>query len=157
MFHICVSVLLPTKAKKANVIFQKSKEDLSGQTLDQATQSQGVLSRSPKPDWIQPSVTSLGDPAQWGWTQVSPEVSSSIGDSVSVRLQHIKYFELINRYCRLWVSQVMSVIWQHINLLYVLMYGSPATGPAKRCCYLRFNSFLASAACIRNCSASPSL
>lgn len=39
MFHICVSVLLPTKAKKANVIFQKSKEDLSGQTLDQATQS----------------------------------------------------------------------------------------------------------------------
>lgn len=104
MFHICVSVLLPTKAKKANVIFQKSKEDLSGQTLDQATQSYGVFWRSPKPDWTQPSVTSLGDPAQWGWTQVSPEVSSSIGDSVSVRLQHIKYFELINRYCRLWVS-----------------------------------------------------
>lgn len=49
MNHIYVSLSLPTKTKKANVNFQKrKKEDLSGQTLDQVTQSYGVSLEIPK-------------------------------------------------------------------------------------------------------------
>lgn len=96
MNHIYVSLSLPTKAKKANVIFQKrKKEDLSGQTLDQVTQSYGVSLEIPK-TWLDAAF--LGDPVQWCRTQVSPVESSSI------------CVHKISAYKIFWVNQPLLVI-----------------------------------------------